>query len=104
MSVALDRVRLDVLLDRPLLPEIKRLAKSAGLTGYTLLPALEGEGFAGHWSEDLITGAQSKLVFMSVTSEEKANAFLSALEPLLEPHRLLVLYAPVHVVRGSKFV
>lgn len=103
MSVAFDRVRLDVLVDRPLLSEIQQMAKSAGLTGYTLLPAIGGEGFGGPWSEDLITGAQSKLIFMSVTTEEKATEFLLSLEPLLEPHRLLVLYSPVHVVRGSKF-
>ncbi len=103
MKIAFDRVRLDVLLDRPLLPEIQRLAKDAGLTGYTLLPALGGEGFAGRWSEDSVTAAQSKMVFMSVTATEKAEAFIALLEPLLEPHRLMVLYTPVHVVRSSKF-
>ena len=40
---------------------------------------------------------------MSVTAPEKADAFIALLEPFLEPHRLLVLYTPVHVVRGAKF-
>lgn len=38
---------------------------------------------AGDCTEDLVTGAQSKLVLMSATSEPKARVFLDALEPLL---------------------
>lgn len=98
-----DHMRIDIILDRPLLPEVKRLAREAGLSGHTVLPAIEGEGFAGDWTEDLVTGAQSKLVFMSVTSAAKAQAFLDALEPLLDSHGLVALCAPVSVLRGAKF-
>ena len=103
MTSTIDRIRLDVLFDRPLLAELQRVAERAGLTGYTLLPAIGGLGAAGAWTEDLVTGAQSKTVFMSITSEEKAAAFLDALAPLLDSHRLLVISAPVKVVRGGKF-
>jgi hypothetical protein len=98
-----DHVRIDLILDQPLLNEVKQLAKQAGLTGYTLLPALGGEGLGGAWSEDLVTGAQTKLVFMAVTSESKADSFMEALKPLLETYGLVVLSAPVSVVRSSKF-
>jgi len=98
-----DHVRVDVILDLPLLAEVKRIAKEAGLSGHTVLPALGGEGFAGSWSEDLVTGAQSKLVFMSVTSQAKARIFLDALEPLLDSHGLVALCSPVAVLRGAKF-
>ncbi len=96
-------MRVEVILDRPLLQEVRRLAHAAGLSGHTVLPALSGEGSAGYWVEDLVTGAQSKLVFMSVTSETKARGFLAALEPLLDSHGLVALCAPVLVVRGAKF-
>lgn len=98
-----DHMRVEVILDRPLLAEVKRIAGAAGLSGHTVFPALGGEGFAGDWSEDLVTGAQSKLVFMSVTSDAKARAFLDALEPLLDSHGLVVLCSPVTVIRGAKF-
>jgi len=103
MNQSLDRVRLDVLLDQPLMAEIQRLAREAGLTGHTLLEALGGEGAGGRWRRDSVTAAQSKLVFMSVTTREKAEAFIALLEPLLETHGLLLLLTPVQVVRGSKF-
>jgi len=96
-------LRVDVIVDRPLLEEVKRLAKGVGLSGHTLLPVLGGEGGAGAWSEDLVTGAQSKLVFMVISSETKARAFLGALEPLLESHGLVALCSPVTVLRGAKF-
>lgn len=98
-----EHMRVEVIVDRPLLEEVKRIARGAGVTGHTVLPALGGEGAAGGWSEDLVTGAQSKLVFLAVTSEAKARAFLAALEPLLETHGLVALYCPVSVVRGAKF-
>lgn len=98
-----DHMRIDVILDRPLLDEVKRLAKNAGLSGHTVLPALGGEGLGGLWSEDLVTGAQSKLVFMAVASEAKVRAFLAALEPLLDSHGLVALCSPVAVLRSRKF-
>lgn len=98
-----DYMRIDIILDRPLLEEVKRLAKNAGLSGHTVLSALEGEGLGGPWSEDLVTGAQSKLVFMAVTSEAKARAFLKALEPLLDSHGLVALSSPVAVLRSRRF-
>lgn len=96
-------MRVEVIVDRPLLEEVKRIARSAGLTGHTVLPALGGEGAAGDWSEDLVTGAQSKLVFLAVTSDAKARAFIAALEPLLDTHGLVALCSAVSVVRGAKF-
>lgn len=98
-----EHMRVDIILDRPLLEEVRRIARQAGLTGHTVFPALSGEGFWGDWSEDLITAAQSKLVFMAVTSEAKAHAFLNALEPLLDSHGLIALCSNVSVLRGEKF-
>ena len=96
-------VRIDLIFDRPLLREVRSVAKAAGLTGHTLLPALGGEGANGVWSEDLVTAAQSKLVFMAVTSGSKSVHFLEALKPLLETHGLVVFTSQVTVVRAPKF-
>lgn len=98
-----EHMRVEVIVDRPLLEEVKRIARGAGLPGHTVLPALGGEGAAGSWSEDLVTGAQSKLVFFTVTSEAKARDFITALEPLLDTHGLVALCSAVSVVRGAKF-
>ena len=98
-----DHMRVDVIVDRPLLEDVKRIARAAGISGHTVLPAIGGEGSAGSWTEDLVTGAQSKVVFLAVTSEAKARAFLDALEPLLDTHGFVALCSPALVVRGAKF-
>lgn len=98
-----DHMRIDVILDRPLLEQVRAIAKSSGISGHTVLPALGGEGVGGLWSEDLVTGAQSKLVFMVVTSEAKARRFVEALEPLLDSHGLVALCSSVAVLRSRKF-
>ena len=98
-----EHLRVDVILDRPLLVEVQRIADAAGLPGHTILPALGGKGVGGYWSEDLVTGAQSKIVFMAVASDSKVRAFLDALEPLLDSHGLVALCSPVTVLRGAKF-
>lgn len=103
MSALDKRIRVEVLFDRPLLYELEAAATAAGLTGHTLIPALGGRGHAGSWSEDMVIGAESKIIFMTITADEKAEAFVSALSPLLDSHRLLVMVSEVTVVRGSKF-
>jgi PII-like signaling protein len=103
MIETIRRRRIEVLVDAPLARRIINAAHRAGIAGYTLLPTLEGKGRGGHWSDDQISGAQSKQLFLSVTSEEKAAAFVEAVAPLLDSHGLLLLLSDVDVVRGTKF-
>ena len=97
------RQKLEILVDRPLATRIAAVAQSVGVTGYTLLPTLSGHGHGGSWSDDQITGATAKVMFWTVTTEDKARAMLDALAPLLDTHGLLVTSHPVDVIRDAKF-
>ena len=97
------RRRIEILLDRPLVPLVEKAAKSAGLTGYSLLPTSGGLGRTGHWSDDDISGAQSKQIFLSIASDEKVDLFVELISPLLDSHGLVLLIGTVDVVRGAKF-
>lgn len=103
MTSTVSRRKVEVLIDAPLLPRLTAVATSAGITGYTLLPALGGYGRGGRWTEDQVTGAQSKVMFLAVMSDDKAAALTDALGPLLESHGLLLMVSAVEVVRGSNF-
>ena len=103
MITTVPRRKIEVLIDAPLLPRLMAIASGVGIGGYTLLPALGGAGRSGRWTEDQVTGAQSKLMFMAVMSEDKATALTDALGPLLESHGLLLIASTVEVVRGGKF-
>lgn len=97
------RRRIEVLVDAPLVRRVVAAAASAGVTGYTLLPTLGGSGEGGVWSDDQISGAEAKIVFLTVTSEEKAEALIDALTPLLESYGLILMTSTVDVVRAGKF-
>lgn len=97
------RRRLEILVDRPLAPRIVAAADAAGVTGYTLLPTLGGRGHGGRWSEDQLSGADTKVLFWTVTTLEKADALIAAVSPLLDTCGLLVIASDVEVIRDSRF-
>ncbi len=97
------RQKLEILVDRPLAARIAKIADAVGVSGYTILPTLSGSGHGGHWSDDQITGATAKVMFWTVTTEDKARAFLAELSPLLDSHGLLVTSHAVDVIRDAKF-
>jgi hypothetical protein len=103
MTQMVSRRRIEVLVDAPLMRRVLAAAATAGVTGYTLLPTLGGAGESGSWSDDQVSGAESKIMFLTVTSEQKAEALINALTPLLESHGLILMTSVVDVVRGGKF-
>lgn len=103
MTETFHRSRIEVLVDKPLVRTVVAASKAAGIKAYTLLPTIGGEGEHGAWSEDQLTGAQQKQVFLAVTRREIARSFVDVLEPYLESHGLILLISEVEIVRGSKF-
>jgi len=97
------RRRIEILVDAPLVRRITAAAEAAGVTGYTLLPTLGGAGHGGRWSDDQLTGAEAKVLFVTITNDAKAAALTDAVAPLLESHGLILVSGVVDVVRGSKF-
>jgi nitrogen regulatory protein PII len=103
MTQMVSRRRIEVLVDVPLVRRVEAAAAAAGVTGYTLLPTLRGSGERGAWTDDQISGAEAKVMFLTVASDEKADALIAALAPLLESHGLILMMSVVDVVRGGKF-
>lgn len=97
------RHRIEVLVDAPLARKLAELAAEAGVTGYTLLRTVSGSGSGGDWSEDLVSGATSKMIFLAVANAERSDAFMEALVPLLDTHQLVVMRSEVEVVRPERF-
>ncbi len=103
MMQLVSRRRIEVLVDAPLARRIVALAASVGVTRYTLMPTLGGAGEGGAWADDQISGAQAKVMFLAVTTQETADNLIDALTPLLESHGLILMISDVNVVRGGKF-
>lgn len=103
MTSTIQRRKIEILVDAPLVRRIVAAAEEVGVTGYTLLPTLGGSGGSGRWSDDQISGADAKVMFVTITNDLKAAALTDALAPLLESHGLLLVSSVVDVVRAAKF-
>ena len=99
-----ERKRVEVLVDAPLLKRIKECAEGAGIIGYTVIPTLEGKGNQGEWRDERVSGGVgSKVIFLTIVSEERASAFLDLLEPMLDPYGIIVSVMTADVIRSEKF-
>lgn len=99
MVVSVPQRKIEILVDAPLLRRLRQLAAEAGVSGYTLLPTLGGDGDQGRWLDDQVTGgAGSKVVFTTIVDTESAANFLSMLEPLLDEYGLMVTSSDVEVI------
>jgi hypothetical protein len=103
MTDTIIRRRIEVLADEPLIPAIERLAATAGIEHYTLMPTLGGMGHSGRWRDDQISGATAKVMFMAVTTQDAADRLADLLTPLLQSHHLMLLVSNVEIIRGGRF-
>jgi hypothetical protein len=103
MTTTVSKKKIEVIVDAPLVRRIIDVAESVGIRAHTLLPTASGAGMHGAWSDDQLSGAESKMMLVTITSNEKASAFIDALAPLLDDYGLMLIASDVEVVRGGKF-
>ncbi|MGI9365994.1 MAG: DUF190 domain-containing protein [Rhizobiaceae bacterium] len=98
------RKKIEVLVDAPLRRRLQDIADEAGLNGYTWYRTFGGFGSQGRWFDDQVTGgAGSKLLLTAILDDEKADEFLSKLEPLLDELGLHVMISQVEVIRAERY-
>jgi hypothetical protein len=103
MSAVTDRMKIEILFDAPLLEAVSDIVTRAGASGYTLFPALGGSGRGGRWSQDGMSHADTKVMLLTIATEEAAAAIVRGLEPLLNSHGMILMTSRVAVVREGKF-
>lgn len=103
MVTTFTRKRVEILIDTPLAPRLIKAASEVGIAGYTLIPVQSGAGRGGAWRDDRVSGAQTKTIFLTIASEEKAERLVDMLAPNLESYGMLLTLSDVQVVRGERF-
>lgn len=103
MVATVQRKRIEILVDTPLVPKIIGYAKQVDISGWSVIKIASGGGRDGRWQHDEITGAASKSIILMIANQEKAGQLTDALAPLLDSHSLLLTIANVEVVRGDRF-
>jgi hypothetical protein len=97
------RTKIEVICDQPLIRRLVAIANGVGMTHYTVLSALSGQGDAGPWSDDQLTSASAKVMICFVTSPDLAANFLQDLGQILESHSLRVWVSSVQVFRPGRY-
>ncbi len=93
------RKRIEILVDRPFLREIRNIASETQATQFTVISTIGGQNEKGFWHDDQVTGgAASKIVFVALLHEETAERFLEALTPLIEQYGLFVTVSETQTV------
>ncbi len=97
-------LRLELIIERMAAPRACRILEDAGLTGYTVLPALSGFGGQTRWSRDTDMSASSDMVVViSIGGQARVHAALSELEGLLGSHIGVLSICDVQVLRPGRF-
>lgn len=98
------RLRLELIIERMAAPRASKILESAGLTGYTILPALSGFGGETRWNRDTDMSASSDMVVVvSIGASEQVRTALSQLESLLGNHIGVLSVGEVQVLRPDRF-
>jgi PII-like signaling protein len=103
MVATVQRKRIEILVDTPLVPRIIAIVKKVDISGWSVIKIASGGGRDGRWDHDEVTGAAAKSIVLMIANEEKAGLFADEVAPLLESHGLLITIGNVEVVRGERF-
>ncbi|WP_109356938.1 hypothetical protein [Sphingorhabdus sp. EL138] len=103
MVATVQRKRIEILVDNPLIPKIINYVKQVDISGWSVIKIASGGGRDGRWQQDEVSGAAAKSLILMIANQEKAAQLTDALAPLLDSHSLLLTIANVEVVRGDRF-
>lgn len=98
-----NRKRIEILIDAPLAPRLIQAAADVGIDGYTLIPVQSGAGHSGAWRDDQVSGATTKMIFLTIASKDKADQLVDVLAPRLTDYSMLLTLSDVEVIRGDRF-
>lgn len=78
--------RIEIVMDAAHTPELVRVIKAAGATGYTLLPDVQGSGDRGDRMGDELGNVFRNCYLLIASTPQGVDAIVNAAQPLLERH------------------
>ncbi|MGI9163661.1 MAG: P-II family nitrogen regulator [Mycobacterium sp.] len=85
-------------------PAVRELIQSVGATGYTSLSGVSGLGHGGYHQGRLLFNQQATLeLIITVVSEDKVEALLAGLRPLLDASSGVMFVTETYVSRPEYF-
>lgn len=98
------KLRIEYVIEAPIVKRLTDCLDDAGVTGYTVLPALSGKGIDGSWSrEGQIIDAGRMVVVLCIVDPAKKDTILDATSPILQRQIGIVCLSDVEVLRNDHF-
>ena len=99
-----EKIRLELIIERMALKRACRILETAGVSGYTVLPAVSGYGRGSRWQRDRdLSASQDMVVIISISDEAPIRNVLLELHELLDQHIGILDISRVEVLRPDRF-
>ena len=99
-----DKLRLEIIVERPALRRMENVLDEAGVKGWTVMPCISGYGGRVRWSRGTdISGASDMVVLVSIGGADVIMAALDPLHKLLDRHIGVLSVSEVRVLRPGRF-
>jgi PII-like signaling protein len=96
--------RLEIVIEAPLVDRLVALLDKAGVTGYTVTPALAGRGREGKWRrEGQVTATGQMHVVMSIIDPGRVDDVVAQVYPLISRQIGILAVSDVDVIRKEHF-
>ena len=95
--------RVEIIIEAPMETRLTDALERAGVSGFTVLPALGGHGRSGRWSRDGQIGRAGMVAIICLIVPDKLDALLNACFDLVDRHIGVVSVTDTQVIRPSRF-
>ena len=98
------KLRLEMIIESPALRRAEDVLRDAGVTGWTVLPALSGFGGQTRWSRGTdLSGSTDMVVLISIADRDVLEPALMTILDLLDRRIGIVNVSDVRVLRPGLF-
>ncbi len=95
--------RIEIFIELPALKRLSRQLDDSGVTGYSVLPVLAGQGRSGAWTrEGEVSAAGGMVMVVAVVASERADSVLESVFEVVSRHIGLVSVSDCRVVRPER--
>lgn len=96
--------RVEIIIETPMQSRLTDALVEAGVTGYTLLPVLGGQGRSGPWTrEGEVSRAGGMTMVLCIVRQEKLDTVLDTAFAIVEKHIGVVSVTDCDVLRAERF-
>ena len=96
--------RIDIVVEAPLTRTVANLLDTVEVTGYSVLPILEGRGIVNAWtSEGQLSNTANMVVVLCIVDPSKADTVIEGVLGVIHDRIGFVTVADAFVVRPERF-